>query len=769
MLSDADAAALLAARGGARAPRSSRSAWSIVRANVFTLFNAILMFGGAVTLIFGDPRDALFLGILVANTVIGVGQELRAKRELDRLAALVAPDARVVRDGRERIVPLEEVVPGDLVRAGAGDQIVADGLLAGDGRVLVDESILTGESRAVIRVGGDEVRSGSFVVEGVAEYEARDVGPDSYAERIAGVARTFRHPRSPLERGLNRLLMVTVAAVAPLAVVLGVGLVLHTSNDRTAAVQTGVAGLVSLVPEGLILLASMTAAVAALRMTRRGALVQQLNGVESLASVDLLCLDKTGTLTRPDLRVETLIPAVGVSAEDLRGAVSRLAAATPDRNRTMEALALAHPATAEPTRAIAAFSSQRRWSAVELADGVLVLAAPEALELGGLASEAQRLAAEGRRVVAIGRCPGPLAEPDGADPPPSGITALGLVVLAEALRADARETVAFLREEGVELRILSGDAPATVAAIARDAGISGHLDAADGTQLPQDDEELAALLEGVAVVGRVSPDDKRRIIEALGARGHYVAMIGDGVNDVPALKASRLAIAQGNGTQMARGVADVVLVDGDFASIPPMVHEGRQILRNIQRVARLFVSKSVFAAILIVVFAVSGLAYPFIPRQISLAATLNLGFPAFILALASSAGPWRPEAFVRDIVRFAIPGGIALAVGVLSAELASVHLLGQPTAEARTVATCVLVLVGLAYVVALEGRERRRIAAAVTLPMVLVLAVMLSVPWLRRFFELTTPQWDMLACVACGTLLALAVFTPLWRLTRGGA
>ncbi len=321
------------------------------------------------------------------------------------------------------------------------------------------------------------------------------------------------------------------------------------------------------------------------------------------------------------------------------------------------------------------FSSRRRWSAVERDGGTLLLGAPELFELGPLTDDVRDATRSGRRVVAVASGPPGLEQP-GAGAPPPPARARGIVVLAERLRDDARETVRYLREEGVDLLILSGDAPATVGAIAADAGVADDVRVVDGRELPQDAEALADLLDDTSVVGRISPDDKRRVVEALVARGRYVAMVGDGVNDVPALKAARLAIAQGTGTQMARGVADVVLVQGDFSAVPSMVGEGRTILRNVQRVARLFVTKSVFAAVMIIAFAGVGFDYPFLPRQLSLAATLTIGVPAFFLALAPSTGPWRPDGLVREIARFAVPAGLALALGVLVSYLLAIHVVG---------------------------------------------------------------------------------------------
>jgi P-type E1-E2 ATPase len=754
-LSEAEARKRLAARGPAPPPQTSRSYQSIVRANVFTVFNLILLVFGTLTLVFGDWRDALFLGVLVANSAIGITQEVRAKRALDRLAALVQPTATVVRDGNARKAQVDELVVGDLVRLAPGDQVVADGVLVDAAALTLDESILTGESQAVERRSGAEVRSGSFAVEGAGAYGVTAVGEDSYAVRIAGEARRFRHPRSPLERALNRLLLTLVLVMVPLGVLLGTAL-WERRTPFDEAVPTSVAAVVSLVPEGLILLAGLTYAVAALRMARRGALVQQLNAVESLASVDVLCLDKTGTLTENALRVVDLVERDGAVAAEL----GVFAASFPVKNDTLAAIAAAYPAEAEAPEHVVPFSSRWRWSGLRIHGRNLVLGAPELFELGPLEERTAAEAAGGRRVVAFGTSAEPL---DGLDPaagPPPRFEAAAIVVISERLRPEARATVEYFRSEGVALKVISGDRPETVAAIARDAGIP-VTEPLDGTRLPSDGRALARALRETSVVGRISPEDKRRVVEALAADGHYVAMVGDGVNDVPALKASRLAIAQGAGTQMAKSVADLVLVRGDFAAVPAMVREGRQILRNLQRVARLFVTKSAFAAFLILSAGLTPAAYPLLPRHLTIAAALTIGIPAFFLALAPSRGAFRAPQFLRDVSAFALPAGTAAGLGVLSSYWFALYVLDLPVDEARTVATTALIAIGLYFVLVLEASGRRRGAAVSTLVLALAAgyALVLAWPWSREFFALVWPSPAMLATAAGGSAMVL---TGLW-------
>jgi magnesium-transporting ATPase (P-type) len=738
------------------APTSTgRSYGSIVRANVLTIFNLILAVFGTITLIYGDWRDALFLGILVANTSIGIVQEVRAKRALERLAALVAPTATVVRDGRPRPLHVDEVVPGDLVRLAPGDQVVADGRLAAAEGLSLDESILTGESEPVRRAAGEEARSGAFAVEGRGSYVVEKVGVESYAERIAGEARAFRHPRSPLERAFNRLLLFLVAVMLPLSAVLGVSLWEREASLETT-VDTSVAAVVSLVPEGLMVLASLTYAVAALRMSRRGALAQQLNAIESLASADVICTDKTGTLTESALRIVAAVPAPGVAEQELARTLATYGASSPARNGTLEAIADHYPGEPTAIEAEVPFSSGRRWSALQLGGRAIVLGAPELLPLGELAD---RVAAEqraGRRVLAVA-AGGPLENSSKSPRLPADLAPAGIVVLAEQLRPEARATVEYFRSQGIELKVLSGDAPQTVGAIARDAGIPLTTAPVDGTAVADDADALEAAV-AAPVVGRISPEGKRAVVQALNDSGRYVAMLGDGVNDVPALKAARLAIAQGSGTQMAKSVADIVLVRGDFTAVPGMVAEGRQILRNLQRVAKLYVSKSAFAAFLILTLGTTATAYPLLPRHFSLAASITIGIPSFLLALAPSSGPWATAGMLQRLARFAVPAGAAAGIGVVASYQFSRNALSLPLLDARTVATSVLVLVGLYLIVALEGTAGRRgsLVGLMCVALAALFATTLALPATRDFFELAAPSVEIVLTALVGASISVA-------------
>ncbi len=752
-LSDAEAARRLADRGEPAESRSSRSTATIVRANAITPFNAILLALGLLTLAFADWRDALFLAIILTNTGIGVWQELSARRKLDELAALVAPQAAVVREGELRSLHVSEVVPGDLVRLSPGDQVVADGRLLEAIDLRLDESILTGEAKAVSRSSGDEVRSGSFVVEGAGSFEVVAVGAESYAERIAGTAREFRHPRSPLERAIDRLLYVLLGVMVPLGAMLIVAL-WKQDVEVGRAVETAVAGMVTLIPEGLVLLLSVTYAAAAVRMARAGALSQQLNAIESLASVDTLCIDKTGTLTEPGLRVVSVIPATGVKEDELGVALGRFAASSEARDAILDAIGTAWPHEPVLADEVVPFLSRNRWSGMRIEGVRYVLGAPEIFELGDLGGPAREEQERGRRVIGFGVTDSVFPNDRSALAP---VRPLGLAVLAEELRPETRQTISFLTEQGVEVVVLSGDSAATVASIAADAGIPARGRERVGSELPDDELELDRCVGDIGVVGRISPEGKRRVVESLKRRGRYVAMVGDGVNDVPALKASRLSIAQGSGTQMAKAVADVVLVRGDFAAVPAMVAEGRRILRNVQRVTKLFVTKSVFAAFLIVAIGITPAEYPLLPRHLTIVGALTVGIPAFFLALAPSDGPWKTDGFLRDVARFAVPAGVAAGLGVMTTYLIALNVFDLGLLQSRTAATTALVVIGLYLVLALEATSTKRARAVATMCVLLFATYLLVLifPGLRGFFELVVPNAASVVLILIGCAIAI--------------
>ena len=726
--------------------------------NTFTLFNLVLGSLLVLILALGSWRDGLFGGVIIANTLIGIVQEVRAKRTLDRLALLVAPRARRWQGGEYVEVRVEDVRAGDRLRIEPGDQVVADGTVSTSRGLMVDESVLTGESEPVTKEPDDQLLSGAYCVAGSGEFIVSAAGTESYAERLAEEARGTRSQLSPLQIDINRILRVTVFGMIPLAVILITVLVLRDEAFFTGA-RTVVAALVPLVPEGLVLLTSLTFAVAAVRLARLGALVQRLNAVESLAGVDVVCVDKTGTLTDNRLTVVGLEPVSGVDVERFSALVGAFAASIGERNATMRAIHESLPAEAEDVVAEVPFASVRKWSAVALREsGSLVAGAPDILAghgvviPSGLATSARDHADDRRRVLLIASADAPIT----ADAPLPPLTPLGLVVLGEGLRPDAIDTVGFLAGQGTALKVISGDGVETVRAVAHACGVAGAERAIAGTDLPTDPAALEQAVDDHVVFARITPDQKRDLVRALTRRGHHVAMIGDGVNDVLALKEARLAIAMGSGSQIAKGVSDLVLLRGGFATVPPAISEGRRIIRNTHRVAKLFVTKTVYAALLLATVGLAPIAFPFLPRHLTVTASLTIGIPAFFLALAPSSGPVRRDRFMRDLLWFTVPVGTLIAAAISVAYLWVRGPLDGSVIEGRTAAVMVATAMGLMVVIALEresGAGVRWWVWAMVAAFVAVFTAGLQIRALRDFFEVVLPASSTWAVVGVVTFV----------------
>jgi cation-transporting P-type ATPase E len=760
---------------------SSRSMASIVAANVFTLFNAIIAGFFLLDLGLGLYADSIFGLIAVVNSSIGIYQEKKAKETLDEIAVLVAPHARVLRDGAVVELTANEVVPGDLIEVGPGDQLIADGEVVGSRGMTMDESLLTGEADGIRKSEADRVLSGSFCVSGSGRYVVDAVREESYAGRIAGEAKTFRHPPSPLQEEVNRVIIASTYVMAPLAIALVLSLELHDTPLHEAA-QTATAGLVTLIPEGLVLLMSVTFAVAAMRLAKRGTLVQQMSATESLASVDTICVDKTGTLTEGELRLAGVEYADGIDPETGAAALGRFAASAGERNKTLETIAGEFPGKAAAVRGEVPFSSAWKWSGLALdgagAGATYVLGAPDILAESGALALPPRLAeklreetAAGRRVVVFGQTGEPLPEDPAAGGAPR-LQPLALVVLEETLRPDAAATIATMREEEVDLKLISGDAAATVTAVAYAVGVPQDAGVVEGPDLPDDDEGLAKAALENTIFCRIKPEQKKALVGALVASGRYVAMIGDGVNDVPALKRARMAVSMGSGTQVTKGVADVVLLEDQFERLPEAVGEGRRIARNIHRLGRLYLTKTVYAATLILLVAVPGLAFPFLPRHLTVAAFLTIGIPSFVLALLPSDGPLYRGRLLRALAAFAVPAGVSTALASILSFFLVDTVAGGTLGEGRTAATSTLIALGLAFILLLErgpGREHIAIQSNM-LGMVMGLggayAGILALPFLRDFFDLVLlgpGEWFL---VFLTVAVGLAIASAMWKLPQ---
>ncbi|MBN2112790.1 MAG: HAD-IC family P-type ATPase [Acidimicrobiia bacterium] len=715
----------------------SRTIAQIIRANVFTLFNLLLGALLVMVLVVAPIQDALFGIVLITNSAIGIFQEIRAKRTLDRLALLSAPRARAVRDGREVDLPVDRVVLDDLLVLRPGDQIVVDGEVVSSDSLEVNESLLTGESDPILKKAGDQVLSGSFVSAGGGRCRATRVGPEAYATRLAEEAKRFTLVRSELRNGINRILAVIAWVMLPTVTLLvwsQVQLGEHVGIKE--ALRGTAAGIVAMVPEGLVLLTSVAFAVGVVRLGRRRVLVQELPAVEGLARVDVVCFDKTGTLTEGRLAVESL--DVLDERHDPAPALGALAASDPNPNATLQAIGeafAAPPAGWRATRTVP-FSSARKWSGAAFGSaGSWVLGAPEMVLPDDplVIASLEAAAAQGRRVLLLARAE---ADLDG-DGLPAGLEPVALVGLTDRIRPDAAQTLRYFAAQGVAAKVISGDHPQTVAAIAAQVGLPGADRVVDARTLPEEGEELADALEQGTIFGRVTPHQKRAMVAALQSRGHVVAMTGDGVNDALALKDADIGIAMGSGAAASRAVAQLVLLDGSFATLPYVVAEGRRVISNIERVANLFLTKTVYAFLLALLVGAFSRPFPFVPRHLTLVGSLTIGIPAFFLALAPSAARARPG-FVRRVVSFSLPvGGLAAAATYCAYELAIFEDIGL--IEARTLAALVLVSIGL-FALIINARPLTPWRRLLIGSMAGVFLIVLASPGWRRFFELDLPR-----------------------------
>ncbi|WP_424446067.1 HAD-IC family P-type ATPase [Microbacterium sp. CH-015] len=776
---DAAAVAARVADGRVNAYRAdaSRSAWSIVRANVFTLFNAIVFACFGILFVIGRWQDALFGFAAIGNAVIGSFQEFRAKRALDRLALLNAAQARVRRDGAEVEIPPGEVVEDDILVLRAGDQIPADAEVVTARGLQVDESMLTGESDAVDKLPGSEVLSGSIVVAGEGAARVTKVGADSYANRFADEAKKFSLMRSELRSSIDRVLRWVSFAIAPVGIlvlnaqmqVMGGWGAAFSSGRWTDAVTAAIASITAMIPLGLVLMTSIAFAVGAAKLASQQVLVNELPAVEGLARVDLICLDKTGTLTVGDIAFDAAheLPAAGGAVDAASGWRDALAwyGAAPDANATARVLADAFP-DADRLQATATipFSSARKWSAVSEASGTWVMGAPEMVfgdaatdDTGDFGRRVTELAATGRRTLVLAHAPASLIPAEAeAETLPAGLVPVVLLTFREQIRPDAAQTLEYFRQQGVSIRIISGDNPRTVAAIAREVG----LDVAEGYDartLPTDEAELGKILDAHEVFGRVTPEQKKGMVTALQARGHTVAMTGDGVNDALAIKTADIGIAMNSGAAATKAVARLVLLDGQFSHLPAVVAQGRQVIANIERVSMLFLTKTVYATTLAVVFGALLLEFPFLPRQLSITDGLTIGIPAFFLALMPNARRYVPGFLPRSL-SFAVPAGLIIATGLTTYSLLA-RSLEVPQPQLRTGTTIILAIVGI-WVLAVLSRPLNRYKVLIVGAMFVGLVIIFTVPLSTAFFDLRDPGEDaavLLTLVAIPMIAAIEV------------
>ncbi|WP_101617499.1 HAD-IC family P-type ATPase [Bifidobacterium margollesii] len=790
--------------------KSSRSIGQILRSNVFTLFNAIIAVAMVMVLLTGQWRDSVFGFVIIVNTGIGIVTELKAKRTLDRLSILMASKYLVRRDGHDVEIAHDQIVQDDLLWVRAGDQVPADLEILRTWGLELDESMLTGESRTVRKSKGDKAYSGATAVSGMAIGRVTAVGEHSYAAKLAAEAKVYKKTHSDLNEGINRILKFMTFLVVPLCVLL-IWTQMRTVGGWDAAIATGqwrqavvsaVAGVVGMIPEGLVLLTSLNFAVAAMRLARKNTLVQELESVETLARVDSLNLDKTGTITSGGIMFDRvdMLDDIPENSEDRRDAMQALfdLANEAQPNGTGAAILDGLGGKGFSERPVAAripFSSDRKWSAIvrgaEHTGGsgmtAWYMGAPEVVLAGldgqyrGTLERANAIAETGSRVVLLAKCEigheAAVAAQTFAENPrllPSA-RPVALVVCSEHIREDAERTLAWFREQGVRCRIISGDNPRTVAAIADKVRLTGndaprYMDARD---LPDDLEELADTLERIDVLGRVLPEQKKAIVQALHRRDHTVAMTGDGVNDTLALKEADLGIAMGNAAPAAKAVAQVVLVDSKFSHLPDVVARGRQVMANMERVASLFLVKTVYSAIISLGVVLTAMPYPYLPRHITYVGALTIGIPAFILALAPNTRRYVPG-FLKRVVAFALPGGIATGLSVLLSAWIVPRVMGWDLARQsdldslRATSAIILFLMGV-FVLSRVASPLNSWRGALVAFFAACGVIGMFIPFVAGFFALIIPTGTTLIATGAALLIASAIFAVcVWLVPKIG-
>ncbi|MCT9106010.1 cation-translocating P-type ATPase [Streptomyces mirabilis] len=745
--------------------RSSRSISEIVRANVFTRFNAIIGVLWLIMLFVAPFQDSLFGYVIIANTGIGIIQEWRAKKTLDSLAVIGEAKPTVRRDGVAGEVSTSEIVLDDVIEIGPGDKIVVDGSCVEADGLEIDESLLTGEADPVVKHPGDEVMSGSFVVAGGGAFTATKVGREAYAAQLAEEASRFTLVHSELRSGISTILKYVTWMMIPTAIGLVISQLVVKQHGFKDSIARTVGGIVPMVPEGLVLLTSVAFAIGVIRLGRKQCLVQELPAIEGLARIDTVCLDKTGTLTEGGMDVTELRPIQGADETYIRKALGALGESDPRPNASLQAIINSYP-DSEDWRCTESlpFSSARKYSGASFSEGngessTWLLGAPDVLLPDGdpALAETGRLNEDGLRVLLLAKASKDLDDPKVTE----GARPTALVVLEQRLRPDAADTLRYFAEQDVKAKVISGDNAVSVGAVAGKLGLSGAV--VDARHLPDEKEEMAKSLDKGTVFGRVTPQQKRDMVGALQSRGHTVAMTGDGVNDVLALKDADIGVSMGSGSEATRAVAQIVLLNNSFSTLPSVVAEGRRVIGNITRVATLFLVKTVYSVLLAILVVCWRVEYPFLPRHLTLLSTLTIGIPAFFLALAPNTERARPH-FVQRVMRYSIPGGVVAAVATfITYMVARQHYTGPGELDAETsAATLTLFLISM-WVLAIVARPYTWWRVALVASMGLAFLVVLIVPWLQHFFALKLVGVQM-PWIAVGiSVVAAATLEFLWR------
>jgi cation-transporting ATPase E len=754
--------------------RATRSVIDIVRANVFTRINAILAVLFAIVLATGSLINGLFGLLIVVNSVVGMVQELRAKQTLDKLSILGQAKPRVRRaDGTRELSPTE-VVADDIIELGAGDQVVVDGTVVEASGLEIDESLLTGEADAVLKDVGDAALSGSFVVAGAGAYRATKVGHDAYAARLTAEASKFTLVRSELRAGINNILKFITYLLIPAGLLIIYTQLFTTHVGWQKSVLRTVGALEPMVPEGLVLMTSIAFAVGVVRLGRRQCLVQELPAIEGLARVNVVCADKTGTLTENRMHVADLqLLGSPATMDTVIDVLASMAADDPRPNASIQAIAEAYRNPPGWTvTATAPFKSATKWSGMSFAEhGHWVLGAPDVLEdpSSAAAEQAEAAGSQGLRVLLLGCSDLPVDHP-GA---PGHVVPAALIMLEQKVRPDARETLEYFAGQNVSVKVISGDNAASVGAVTSALGLAGR--ALDARKLPVDPNRLAETLAKYPAFGRVRPDQKRAMVRALQSRGDTVAMTGDGVNDVLALKDADIGVAMGTGSAASRAVAQIVLLDNKFATLPYVVGEGRRVIGNIERVSNLFLTKTVYSVLLALLIGITGLAakvlgirslmFPFEPIQVTIAAWFTIGIPAFILSLAPNTERAQ-SGFVRRVMTAAVPNGAVAGTATFVCYLLAFRGAAATAVQQTQASTSALItlLVIAVWVLAVVARPYSWWRVALVALSGGAYVVIFSIPLAREKFMLD-PSNIALTATALGIgVLGAMIVEALWWL-----
>ena len=713
----------------------SRTIPQIIRANLFTKFNAINFVLASIIILAGSPKNAIFVGVIIVNTLIGVVQETKAKYTLEKLSVISMAHAKVLRDGNIQEIPIEEIVLDDVLYLETGLQVLADGEVLFSNGLEIDESMLTGEADSISKRPEEKLLSGSFVVAGDGYAVVTKVGKETYSSTLAEEARQFKIINSDLQEAINKIFKVIIWIVPPLSILLIITQLRIPGNTWQDALIGAVSGIVGMIPEGLVLLTSATFIVSIIKLSKYDTLVQELSATEVLARVDVLCLDKTGTLTRGDLRLSEVKNIGSRDSEEIDKILAAVVNNVPSNNPTQKAILSRYDEYDQSIKCIdkIAFSSKRKWSGVSFENlGTWILGAPEIIlnkEYHFIEHLVKEEAKKGKRVLLLANLHNELNENlEGK------IESVALILIEDIIRDAAPYVLKYFNTQGVDVKIISGDSPVTVSEVARRAGVKNWENYVDARDLPEDDEELKELINRTSVFGRVTPHQKKRIVLKLQEMDHTVAMTGDGVNDVLALKSSDCGIAMANGSDATKAVAQLVLMKSDFASLPKVVEEGRKQINNLERVSELYLSKTIYSISLAFICSIMFLEYPILPIQLSLVGSCAIGIPSFFLALLPSAGGVK-KGFLPRILTVSVPNGILLTLFTLMAFLTSLSF-GLPMAYSRTLA--VLMFAGISMVILFRvARPLSKFKTGMCLTMFGIIVLAFATPIGRYIFSLS--------------------------------